>query len=217
MQVDGGDETSEDEERQLRTRRLILRLPRRSDVPALAAALDDPRIAMGLASVPYPYGRDDAEGWVDRERARSGSSGASYVAISAAQRCLIGAGFSSRSNDWPDGFELCFWIAERHWGRGYGTELAHAVIDDAFLSGGAERIWCAIRVNSAPARRVVEKCGFQFRDQRMVHSIAARGTVPVERFVLERRNWASLKAWGAEKTIRVAEALDGEDDASDAA
>ena len=216
MQDDG--EANEDEERQLRTRRLILRPPRRSDVAALAAALDDPRIAMGLASVPYPYRRSDAEGWVDRERARAGSGGVSYVAISAAEGCFVGAGFSCRSDTWPDGFELSFWIAQRHWGRGLGTEVAHAVVDDAFLAAGVERIWCAIRVNSTAARRVVEKCGFQFRDQRMLRSIAARGTVPVERFVLERRVWTSLKAWGAEAPAqRVAGAIDEDDDASDAA
>ena len=215
---DGGEETTDGEERGLQTRRLLLRPPRTRDVAALTAALDNPRVAMGLVSVPYPYRRSDAEIWVERERARSSTSGASYVAVSRTEGGLVGAGFHSRSDTWPDGFEICFWIAERFWGKGYGTEVAHAVIDDAFITGCAERIWCAIRVNSAAARRVAEKCGFQFRDSGMIRSIAARGAVPIERFVLERRVWTSLKAWGAEAAGRTGKSqADEEDDASNAA
>lgn len=198
MLDDGEEVASEDEERRLLTRRLVLRAPQRGDVGALSAAIDNPRVAMGLVNVPYPYARSDAESWVERERARPFASGASYVAMHGSEDGLIGAGFHSRSDSWPDGFEITFWVAERFWGNGFGTEIAHAIVDDAFTAGCAERLWCAIRVNSAAARRVVEKCGFQFRDTGMVRSLAARGAVPVERFVLERRVWSSLKAWGAE-------------------
>jgi RimJ/RimL family protein N-acetyltransferase len=52
-------------------------------------------------------------------------------------------------------------------------------------------------VSNGRARRVIEKCGFQFRETGMVRSPVSFGAVPVERFVLERRNWASLKSWGA--------------------
>ena len=218
MQDDGGEAASDDEERWLPTRRLQLRPPRRGDVAALSAALDNPRVAMGLVNVPYPYLRNDAEAWVERERARPCASGASYVAVARREGGLVGAAFHSRSDSWPDGFEISFWIAERFWGRGFGTEVAHAIVDHAFQVGGAERLWCAIRVNSAAARRVAEKCGFQFRDTGMIRSLAARGAVPIERFVLERRVWASLKAWGAEAAMRrTPQEADNEDDAIDAA
>jgi hypothetical protein len=52
------------------------------------------------------------------------------------------------------------------------------------------------------ARRVIEKCGFQFRETGMVRSPVLRGAVPVERFALERRNWAALRAWGLPPTKR---------------
>ena len=58
-------------------------------------------------------------------------------------------------------------------------------------------LWCSNRASNARARRVIEKCGFQFRGTGMVRSPTLFGAFPVERFVLERRNWASLKAWGA--------------------
>jgi RimJ/RimL family protein N-acetyltransferase len=200
------DASEDDDERSLLTRRLILRPPRKGDAASLAAAIDNPKIAMGLASVPYPYSRSDAEAWIERERARFRGPGATHVAICRKEGSLVGAGFHHPSEGWPDGFQLSFWVAERSWGQGYGTEIAHAVIDDAFQRGNVQRLWCAIRVTSGPARRVVEKCGFQFRDTGMIRSIATRGAVPVERFVLERRVWTSLKAWGAERIGALSEA-----------
>lgn len=213
------DDASEDEERRLLTRRLLLRPPRPTDAAALSAAIDNPRVAMGLYTVPYPYRRKDAEAWIERERVHIGGPGATHLAHCRQRGELVGAGFHRPSDSWPDGFELAFWVAEPHWGRGFGTEIAHAVVDHAFERGGAERLWCAIRVTSGPARRVAEKCGFQFRDSGMIRSLATRGTVPVERFVLEKRVWSSLKAWGAERAAyyRAADLANDDDDASHAA
>ncbi len=209
------DETSEDERPVHVTGRLALRLPRQRDAAALAIAVGNPRVAMSLFDVPYPYGHADAEGWIERARVPSRSPGTTLVAFRHCDAALVGAGFHRPSDAWPDGFELSFWVAEPFWGRGFGTEIAHAVIDDAFERGGAERLWCAIRVTSGPARRVAEKCGFQFRDTGLVRSLATRGTVPVERFVLERRVWTSLKAWGREAPGRESVGVEGQ--TSDAA
>ncbi len=225
----GGEDGAEDETRSYGTRRLLLRAPRAADAAALAIAVGNPRVAMSLFDVPYPYERADAEGWIERARVPSKAPGTTLVALASRTGDLVGAGFHRPSDIWPGGFDLSFWVAEPFWGQGYGTEIAHAVIDHAFESGGAERLWCAIRVTSAPARRVAEKCGFQFRDTGLVRSLATRGTVPVERFVLERRVWTSLKAWGSERGSvgdprshrglkgRGGRSADVGDDASDAA
>jgi RimJ/RimL family protein N-acetyltransferase len=97
----------------------------------------------------------------------------------------------------PGAREIAAWIGEAHWGRGYATEAVQALIDHVFGDGRTEFVWCATRASSARSRRVVEKCGFQYRGTGMVRAASRSGAVPVERFVLERRNWESLKAWGA--------------------
>jgi RimJ/RimL family protein N-acetyltransferase len=99
--------------------------------------------------------------------------------------------------DRPGAIEVATWIGEAYWGRGYATEATHAIIDRAFTETGISVLWCSNRVSNSRARRVIEKCGFQFRETGMVRSPASFGAVPVERFVLERRNWTSLKSWGA--------------------
>lgn len=218
------DDESEGEERTVLTGRLRLRPPRTADVAALEAALNNPRVAMNLASMPYPYRRADAEAWVERERATIDGPGASRLAICRETGDMVGACVCRPSATRPDGYELSFWVAERFWGQGFGTEIAHAAIDHAFGTGFIQRLWCDLRVTNGPARRVVEKSGFQFRDTGMIRLIATRGAVPVERFVLERRVWQSLKAWGAQQAAHraarpaSADASDGLDrETSDAA
>jgi RimJ/RimL family protein N-acetyltransferase len=93
--------------------------------------------------------------------------------------------------------EVATWIAEPFCGRGLATEATQAVIDRAFALGAATVLWCAVRVSDARARRVIEKCGFQYRGTGMGRSLTAVGAVPVERFILERKSWVSLKSWGA--------------------
>ena len=134
------DETSEDERPVHMTGRLALRMPRQRDAAALAIAVGNPRVAMSLFDVPYPYGHADAEGWIERARVPSRSPGTTLVAFRHCDAALVGAGFHRPSDAWPDGFELSFWVAEPFWGRGFGTEIAHAVIDDAFEGGGEVRL-----------------------------------------------------------------------------
>jgi RimJ/RimL family protein N-acetyltransferase len=223
MRDDGSEDDSESEERRVLTGRLELRPPRTADAAAREAAKDKPRVAMNLVSMPYPYRRSDAEDWISRGRATSHSFGAMRLAICRVSGALVGSSVYAPSATRPEGFELSFWVAEAFWGSGFGTEIAHAAIDDAFGRPGIDRLWCDLRVTNGAARRVVQKCGFQFRDTGMVRSIAMRGAVPVERFVLERRIWQSLKAWGAEANAGRREAWAGgarqaaEEEATDAA
>ena len=166
----------------IRTQRLLMRRPSEADRAVIVTLAANPGIARNLAAAPGSHDGSESESFALVER-RSGA--------------VVGlAGYGAMA-DRP-GIEVATWIGEGHWGRGYATEATHAVIDRAFCETGISILWCSNRVSNGRARRVIEKCGFQFRETGMVRSPAAFGAVPVERFVLERRNWASLKSWGAE-------------------
>jgi len=55
----------------------------------------------------------------------------------------------------------------------------------------------AARVVNPAARRVLEKCGFQWTGVGLARVRALGASVPVDRFQLDRRTWASIRAWGA--------------------
>ena len=166
----------------IRTPRLLLRRPSIEDRALAVKLAASPGIARNLAAAP---GRQDQ------------SEGESFAVVERRSGTVVGLSAYGQMSDRPGAIEVATWIGEAHWGRGYATEATHAVIDRAFCETGITILWCSNRVSNGRARRVIEKCGFQFRETGMVRSPASFGAVPVERFVLERRNWASLKSWGA--------------------
>ncbi|MCB1496232.1 MAG: GNAT family N-acetyltransferase [Bauldia sp.] len=164
------------------TRRLILKTPTEDERDRAIGLAADPVVARNLAAAPGDYWR---------------SGGRTLAVVSRSVRSTIGISGYGPMSDRPDAIEVATWIGEAFWGRGYATEATQAVVDLAFADTGATAVWCSNRVSNSRARRVIEKCGFQFRETGMVRSPVSLGAIPVERYVLERRNWASLKSWAS--------------------
>ena len=161
------------------TTRLMLRRCMPADLPVMAGLAANQAVAENLCS---------------------GITLAAADAFAITRRgdgALIGCAGYGPTQGRPATVELGLWIGAPWWGRGYGTEAAQALIDRAFADGRMTALWCCNRVTNTRARRVIEKCGFQFRGTGMVRSPTGYGAFPAERFALDRRNWASLKAWGA--------------------
>jgi RimJ/RimL family protein N-acetyltransferase len=123
--------------------------------------------------------------------------GGTFAIEQRSTRTLIGAGGYRPIVGRVGAVELSVCLAEGEWGAGYGTEATQALVDAAFADATLIEVWASIRVTNTRAQRLYEKCGFQPRGTGMARSAAATGSFPVERFVLTRRAWASLKAWGA--------------------
>ena len=173
------------------TERLVLRPPHEDDVPELAELADNRRIAGMLGRMPHPYGEREARAFVEGAR-KNEAAGCTYAVTIAESGAFIGC---AGLHGGPHGLELGYWIGEPHWGRGYATEAAHALVDLAFRATAIERLHASCRVVNSASRRVIHKCGFQYAGQGMLESLAA-GRVPVERYALDRRTWASLRSWG---------------------
>jgi RimJ/RimL family protein N-acetyltransferase len=56
-------------------------------------------------------------------------------------------------------------LAAKHWGNGYATEAADAVLHEAFKRHGIKEIVAFCSANNLPSRRIMEKLG-------MIHSVA---------------------------------------------
>ena len=164
------------------TRRLILKPPTEEERDLAVGLAADPVVARNLAAAPGDYWR---------------AGGRTLVIISRSVRSTIGVCGFGPMTDRQDAIEVATWIGEAYWGRGYATEASQAIVDLAFADTGATAVWCSNRVSNSRARRVIEKCGFQFRETGMVRSPVSFGAIPVERYILERRNWTSLKSWAA--------------------
>ena len=173
----------------LTTERLVLRKPRENDVPALSVLANNRHVAEMLARMPHPYGEAEARTFIALEQTRR--IGAVYTLTLAGTGTLIGcAGLNATDR----GLELGYWIGEPHWKRGYATEAAHSLVDLAFQTTTTNVLHASCRVINPASRRVIHKCGFQYAGQGMMHSLVA-GQVPIERYRLDRKTWASLRSW----------------------
>jgi RimJ/RimL family protein N-acetyltransferase len=174
----------------LKTKRLILRAPRPDDADALALLMNDRRIADNTARVPHPYTVRDAEAFI----AHIANGGETAFVITLANGEMIGNGGIGRLR--TDGPEIGYAIGVDHWGNGYATEAARAVIDHAFTDLGFEELRAGARVSNPASRRVLEKCGFQWTGVVLQRIRAINSSAPCDRFRLDRGLWASLRNWG---------------------
>ena len=97
----------------------------------------------------------------------------------------------------PDAPELGYWLGVEHWGQGFGTEAARAVIDFFFEEFDAEHLISGARVANPSSRNILEKCGFQWSGVELHRFEALGSSTPVDRFRLTRSVWSSLKNWGS--------------------
>jgi RimJ/RimL family protein N-acetyltransferase len=175
----------------LKTERLILRMPQAKDLSDLVRLANNIKVASMMTGMPHPYARQDAEIFV-RRAAEPNRPGCTYALEEKSTAALLGC--AGLPLDMEGRMQLGFWLGEPHWGKGYATEAAHALIDHAFEKINLDRLFTRCRVSNAASRRVIQKCGFQFTGIGMLSSLAA-GQFSAEHFTLERGVWRSLKSW----------------------
>jgi RimJ/RimL family protein N-acetyltransferase/quinol monooxygenase YgiN len=149
---------------ELRTERLVLRPFYPSDAQAVVELAGDRRVAAMTLTVPHPYERHHAEGWIaSHEGQRAEGTGEVFaVCERSGQRAgaLVGA-VGLAINKAHERAELGYWIGVPHWGRGYATEASIELVRYGFEALGLNRIYaCHFAVNPASGR-VLEKAGLK--------------------------------------------------------
>jgi RimJ/RimL family protein N-acetyltransferase len=186
----------------LETDRLFLRAPKLDDAKVIAKLANNRKIAEMTALIPHPYGVEDARAWIE-SLSDEGRGWTFAITAKAEAGSLIGAcGYGRRPDDEEP--EIGYWIGEAYWGRGYATEAVRAVIDHLFSVTDLDALAAGCRVTNLASRRVIEKCGFQWTGAALFRVRALGASVPADRFRLERRIWASLRAWGKSGMPKIA-------------
>ena len=175
----------------LETERLTLRRPTLADVKAIARLANDRRIAENTRRLPHPYSQDHA---IEFIRASAADNRGTVFLI---ENNFVPVGMVGV--DWrePDAPELGYWLGVEHWGQGFGTEAARAVIDFTFEEFEAAHLVAGARVSNPSSRNILEKCGFQWSGVELHRFEALRSSTPVDCFRLSRGVWSSLKNWNS--------------------
>jgi RimJ/RimL family protein N-acetyltransferase len=148
----------------IRTERLILRPPRLSDAEAAYERRSLPEVAQ-YQDWEMPYTRERAEKSTAKAAAMDGPVDGegwnlTVVDAEAPDQILgdvyVGIKWGGRSSTFGYTFH------PDHWGRGYATEAAQAIVRYLFTDVGVSRVEASLHPSNSPSARVLEACGLIF-------------------------------------------------------
>ena len=166
-----------------RTERLLLRPAWAEDADALFHTIGDERIVRNLATAPWPYLPEHAETWASACRPADRPAALIFLRVGGAPELVGGIGIHDR----PDGaVELGYWIARRHWGRGYATEAGMAMVAFARDALRLPGLVAGHFLDNPASGSVLRKLDFAPTGRiGMRHSLARGEEAPVAEFVLQ--------------------------------
>lgn len=171
----------------LETERLVLRPYVFGDVEDVLRYAQDPEWSRFLRVLPRPYAREHAEQFIARQVLLDRESHPAW-AITLQGRVVGGVNlrfaFENRSA------EIGYSVARTHWGQGYCTEAARAVIDASFSTHpDLNRIHARADTDNVGSQRVMQKVGMT-REATLRQNRVERGEVFSEAiFSVLREEW----------------------------
>ena len=146
---------------ELTTDRLRLRPFRITDADAVASLAGDEEVARNTLNIPHPYDRRHAEEWIASHRSQlEQRDSVTYAVTLMEDGALVGA-VGLILDPANDSAELGYWIGREHWGRGFATEAARAVVEWAFETLDLHRIHASHFPRNPASGRVLEKLGMR--------------------------------------------------------
>jgi 8-oxo-dGTP diphosphatase len=150
--------------------RLVLRPLAAEDIGRITRLADDAHISAMTASIPHPYRRDHAEGWlVLVEREAAAGEAVTWAIADAADGSFIG-GIALTLNPLRRTVGVIgYWLGREYWGRGLASEAAGLLLRHAFGTLGMDTVGAWARPDNTASLRVMEKLGMQPTDGMDLH------------------------------------------------
>lgn len=152
----------------LGSRRFVLRPFRKGDEDSLIVNINNKKIARNTLGIPYPYGRSEADFWIDRNLKldRQKSRNEMNLALVMDGEVVGGVGLTDMDGHRA---EIGCWLAEKHWGQGIMTEAIKMVTRYAFDQLKLRRVYAYVFPFNKASIRVMEKAGYQYEGRLRKH------------------------------------------------
>jgi RimJ/RimL family protein N-acetyltransferase len=175
----------------IETGRLLLRPPHEEDIEDMVRLANNYAVARMLASMPHPYFAADAREYLEKlAKGGTGDKGDCVYAITdAATGAFMGL---CGLHDDPARFELPFlgyWLGEPHWGSGYASEAARAMVCLFFKVTAGETLMASCRNDNAASRAIIVKCGGRYWKSGQSYNAALGELQNVDHFRITRESW----------------------------
>lgn len=182
----------------LATRRLLLREFASGDLVPLRAFTADPRVR--------EYAPVESRALAAAERAgrplRARGPRRSYELAVVVRRTgkLVGACDLALAG--PGEADIGYMLAPRHWGYGYGTEIALALVGFGLGQLALRRLTAIVAIENERSRRVLKKAGLHWEGLLRRHLRAAGRSWDCHRYAIERAQWQADAAACAPRRAR---------------
>ena len=150
-------------QRQLETKRLILRPWNEEDAPTLHKYAKSPDVGPIADWPPHTSVENSRE--IIKDVLSAPETYAVVLKETGEPVGSIGLMIGSRSNfRIPETeAEIGYWIGVPYWGQGLIPEAVEEMLRYGFEDLGLKKIWCGSFTGNAKSARVQEKCGFKYR------------------------------------------------------
>lgn len=176
---------------ELETERLILRPFTEEDADSLYEYARDPRVGCPAGWKPHESLEESRE----IIRTVFSAPGVFAVALKESGKAVGSAGFTGRHRKeaaGPDD-EIGYSLNPAYWGRGLIPEAVRELLRYGFEELGLNTIWCEHYDGNQKSRRVIRKCGFQFRFLRMQEVPDLGETRLALCYSMTRRAWEAAR------------------------
>lgn len=164
-----------------RSERLLLRPAWHEDAGELTARIADESVVRNLSRVPWPYREEHAAEWLALPRQARWPT--LLLTLPGAKGAPIVGACGIHEQDGEA--EIGYWIARDHWGHGYATEAARALLSIA-RTLGHRRIQACHAIDNPASGRVLRKVGFKPTGRaRTIHSIARGADIAASEYVVD--------------------------------
>lgn len=143
------------------TDRLELRLFDKQDAEMVKELCNNINIYRTTLYIPYPYTLNDALVWIECHKKNFDEDRSYELAITDKENGdLLGAISLSNNRQFNNG-EIAYWIGEKYWGKGYGTEAAKAIIDFAFKEKKLHKVFARYFKSNPASGKIMKKIGMK--------------------------------------------------------
>jgi RimJ/RimL family protein N-acetyltransferase len=135
----------------------VLRPPEPRDAEDIFRGIANFNVVRMLDNPPWPYELAHAEAFIARANEARASGEELHLAVTIDDRA-IGIVSIRQRNGAP---HLGYWLAEPHWGRGYTTEAARALIRHFFAERDDDRLTSGALADNTASIKILTALGFE--------------------------------------------------------
>ncbi|WP_339049636.1 GNAT family N-acetyltransferase [Rickettsiella endosymbiont of Xylota segnis] len=173
----------------LKTKRLILRTWKEQDLDSMSAINQDPLVCEFLPKIGDRVATKNLIQLFNNHYEKYGFTAYAMELRSNGKFIgFVGLLIPSIEAHFTPAVEIAWRLGFQHWGKGYATEAAKAVIDFAFTTLKLEEVVSFTAENNIRSRRVMEKIGMHHNPQDDFDHPKLPKNSPLSRHVLYRLN-----------------------------